>query len=627
MATWTPPTDAVETSTAWTPPSDAAEAVPTKDEGKGRVFKRYEQSESMIAKMFGKYAPDVLDFTSGLVGTTRAVANLVKPGSVTDSGFSSSLGLPYDADKGSLSSFAGSMVDPVSAAIGGGAYKVAGALPAIGKLGALSPYIKGAIGGGLAGGTTGAISEDGSADTGATFGAMLGAGIPLIGRGIQKGGGALYDLAKGRAGQVKAGQISRAAAGDNLPAIRAAMAAAPSDITAAQAGVGTKQPMWSALGDVAENIDQSGRYYNLGEQQAAKRAGMLTGVTPNKVAAEANLAVGNKLNYGNAATADAARLAQLQTSVRPPTPNVAPSPLGLGITNKVPGVAKNVSTVRGLESLDNLPAFNAAKEEAVRLISNLTDMPAATKSRLIADPTSSVQGLHYIKMAIDNKFKDPKSSSALEKVADSTLTDIKSKLVSAMKLSSPEYNAARLNAIDLYKPVNQANVLDRLGQTLEKSTGGERPAAFTNAVRDSTSLIKKAGGNPRFGGLDEILTPDQMGAVNTVKGELLRDVEVKAQATAGQGGLRDVIDKFTTTFKAPAFMSRTASTVNKALELSEKYLSTATKKALVEGMRSGKTAQEMLDVLPASERNKFLLMMGQADKLSPILAARVGSTQ
>ena len=56
--------------------------------------------------------------------------------------------------------------------------------------------------------------------------------------------------------------------------------------------------------------------------------------------------------------------------------------------------------------------------------------------------------------------------------------------------------------------------------------------------------------------------------------------------------------------------------MNKVMELAEKNLSTETKLALSEGMKSGKTALEMLDTLPTAEKNKLLTIMGQAGKLS-----------
>ena len=58
------------------------------------------------------------------------------------------------------------------------------------------------------------------------------------------------------------------------------------------------------------------------------------------------------------------------------------------------------------------------------------------------------------------------------------------------------------------------------------------------------------------------------------------------------------------------------SAMNKVMELAEKNLSSKTKMALAEGMKSGKTAIEMLNTLPTAEKNKLRMIMGQASKMS-----------
>jgi hypothetical protein len=291
--------------------------------------------------------------------------------------------------------------------------------------------------------------------------------------------------------------------------------------------------------------------------------------------------------------------------------------MGLGIAEKVAGVPKSVSTVKGLGDLDSLPAFDAAKKEAVKLIESLPDMPADVKARLVADPTSSMQGLHFIKMAIDNRFKNPNIPSSFENVSDSTLAAIKSKLTSAMKLSSPEYDAARTNAMKLYQPVNQSKVLGELSSVLEKPMVGERAVPFMNALgRGEDTALRRAGLDARFGGIEDVLTPTQMGAVNTVKNELTRDTMMKKSAEDGADALRSVIGELTTTLRAPPMFDTKISALNKVLEVAEKNLSKETKLALAEGMKSGRTALELLDTLPTAEKNKILLIMGQASKIA-----------
>ena len=71
--------------------------------------------------------------------------------------------------------------------------------------------------------------------------------------------------------------------------------------------------------------------------------------------------------------------------------------------------------------------------------------------------------------------------------------------------------------------------LDRMaiGQALKEKLGvplenAERAGAFAQAVADSTSLIKKSTGMPRYENLSQVLTPAETGSVNKVLADLRR---------------------------------------------------------------------------------------------------------
>lgn len=538
---------------------------------------------------------------------------------------------PPAIDRDSYTYTAGQIVDPASWAFGGAANKVVGAvMPMAKSLPIMRNIAQGAVSGGAAGAVTGALTNEDDrltgAGTGGVAGGVVGGGVPIIGKVLQKGLGWGADIVKGRAGQVKAGQMARAAAGEKLPAIRTALSNASPSLTAAQAAADVPQDMWQSLGVVAKGADRNSFYSGVAKNQEAARKGMLTGVTPDLVTAQTNLNIGNAVNYGNAARADAARLAHLQTSVSPAAPVVRRSPLGLGITERIAGTPQAVSTIKSLGDLNSLPAFESAKKAASVRIANSMGIPTDVKARLIEDPTSSVQGLHFIKMAIDDKFKNPMIPSALDDVDNASLAAIKSKLTSIMRTSSPEYDAARTNAIELYKPVNQSKVLGELSSILEKPMVGERAVPFVNALgRGEDSALRRAGLDTRFtAGVEDVLTPTQMNAVNKVKNELTREAVMNKAANDGAIALRSVIGELTTTLRAPPMLNTTVSAMNKLTELAEKNLSEKTKLALVEGMKSGKTALEMLNTLPTAEKNKILMLLGQAGKLSGAAGAVTG---
>ena len=114
-----------------------------------------------------------------------------------------------------------------------------------------------AAGGAITGGTTAALVNPSlsEAETGATIGAALAVVAPPIVGALAKGAGFLKDAFTGQLAAVKAGKISREVAGDRIGAIRAALAAAPDDLTAAQAAAGVQKNAFQALGSFASKTD------------------------------------------------------------------------------------------------------------------------------------------------------------------------------------------------------------------------------------------------------------------------------------------------------------------------------------------------------------------------------------
>jgi len=112
-----------------------------------------------------------------------------------------------------------------------------------------------AAGGAITGGTTAALINPAEAETGAATGAALAVVAPPIVGALAKGAGFLKDAFTGQLAAVKAGKISREVAGDRIGAIRAALAAAPDDLTAAQAAAGVQKNAFQALGAFASKTD------------------------------------------------------------------------------------------------------------------------------------------------------------------------------------------------------------------------------------------------------------------------------------------------------------------------------------------------------------------------------------
>jgi hypothetical protein len=113
-----------------------------------------------------------------------------------------------------------------------------------------------AAGGAATGGATAALINPEEAESGALFGAGTALVAPPIVKALAKGSGFLKDAFTGQLAAVKAGRISRDVAGDQLATIRAALAAAPDDLTAAQATAGVQKNAFQALGKFASRTDE-----------------------------------------------------------------------------------------------------------------------------------------------------------------------------------------------------------------------------------------------------------------------------------------------------------------------------------------------------------------------------------
>ena len=138
----------------------------------------------------------------------------------------------------------------------------------------------------------------GSVATGMALGAGLTALSPML-----QAAGWIRDVATGRLAQVKAGKIIREAAPGDLPAIEAAMRAAPPGVTSTQAAANVNRPEFFALGENAmARADPGGQFALLtAQEQAAKAelAGLAGGATETEARAARELARRNL----NAATA------------------------------------------------------------------------------------------------------------------------------------------------------------------------------------------------------------------------------------------------------------------------------------------------------------------------------------
>lgn len=671
--------------------SDFLNAPDTYTETKGHKFQQYKPNEpSSIAKLFLKYAPDwmqetatkaatggympeALDVAAGSSGVARGALNMASPGlgekAFPTKGFSTGT----EVDPSSLGYLGGQFIDPSAMLIGGGLGKVVQLAPAMSKGYKTAQAIRAAnatrtvgtaaknvpasveqalrygISGAGAGATTGLLSSEGdltAAGEGAVAGGALGTGLYGLGKLGQIGSSHLGDFISGKSGKVNAGKIARQveelSPGSNL---RTALENADPNLTAAQAAAGVNNNPFQALGAAAAENDKTSFYTALKARQAAAREGMLSGATPDLVAAEATRKA--QMTTGMDAARTAANNARLvrEASVMPPQPTVTPTPSNLqpGMTTNVvtPGpVPTNLPGIPGIDPLKVNPVFQALIADAKRMANARTGLPAhlsrLTEDQLAdikADPTKSLEGLQMMKAALDAKFsKTPLKDSALDAFDEEAITKVKKAMLGAVDTAIPEYGAARATYAANSAPVNQAKVLEVLRQKLVNPTNPaeQRTGPFLAALdRGEESALRAAGLNTRFNeSLGSALTPPQFQTVNQIASELSRDAAMKPAAAAGAKPLADIVgDTLGKTMKLPGYIDPKVTAYNKFVDFMTGKVTQKTIDALSEGMKSGKSAIEMLNTLPLGERNRTIMVIGQLGKISPEFAALAGEMQ
>lgn len=180
-------------------------------------------------------------------------------------------------------------------------------------------------------------------------------------------------------------------------------------------------------------------------------------------------------------------------------------------------------------------------------------------------------------------------------------------------------------AIDAYAKLTERNVT-------RKEFAAEAMKLYQNSPQKFVELIE--GQNPALvedifgtGKIDvKQVMGGQYGALKKVSDQVKRNLRMQELAAQGKTLATEEIQKEATRFRLPGLISPKVTMANKALDVLESNLNEKTKNALIEGMRTGKSANELLNTFPAAERNKILLELQKSAQKRP-LGYSVGAGQ
>ena len=218
------------------------------------------------------------------------------------------------------------------------------------------------------------------------------------------------------------------------------------------------------------------------------------------------------------------------------------------------GVKMDMSTMSAAErgevtKLMQTPAIRDAMKEAQTIAKN--------QGLNLAKPDGSVEGLHLMKLAMDDAIEAAsKGGSAVAVNKAMSIKTARDRLVTFIERMSPDYADARTTYAAMSKPLNQMDVADALfrkGTSATSDLGGTprlMPDKFINLLKNEEATVKGATGRD-LGKLSEVLEPDQYAKVMAVGQELDKAAAVgraangpgsaTAQRLASQNVLRQIL--------------------------------------------------------------------------------------
>ena len=218
--------------------------------------------------------------------------------------------------------------------------------------------------------------------------------------------------------------------------------------------------------------------------------------------------------YGRAFTADSMRqgLARESQQMRAPFS-------GVGLS----GAREDLATP-GLRTLMQRPMFREAAGAAKRL--------AANNGVQLDDPLQSLEGLHYIKLALDDAL-NPGAASALGRNESRAVMGMRDKLAVELEKVSPTYGAARQTFAEMSQPVNAMEALQELRLT------DQRGNLTLSKVKNAIEGLERARAEPGVNAAKSI-TDEQLNTLRAIQADLLRQDKLGLGKSVGSSTLQNL---------------------------------------------------------------------------------------
>lgn len=503
-----------------------------------------------------------------------------------------------------------------------------GIAPTTGAARAVDLGIRGAGGAVTGGASAGLINPED-----AEMGALIGAAIPTVAapvlKGVAKTLGFAKDVITGRAAEVRAAQVVREALGDQVGPATIVLSKARPGITAVQAlqEAGINADPFMAIGKLAEKMDTKTAYRMLMEAQELAQTNQLAAMAGGGTQTAARESQGVARNALTDVTTPMRTQALSRADVggtitKALRPEVESFTSAGSFTGQ--GVPKALGQAQA--QLDALTAAGLKPIDTDKIVSGITAK--------LADPKIGPSDVNQAVLSkVANKIQEWTAKGGGVIDADALYSIRKNAVGEEIARLYPNADAkqqARFAAklLTEIKPAIDDAIVDAGGtgwrkylQTYEtgmKEIDQQKLAAlalekFKGSKEEFIKLVR--GNNPDA--VEDVFGPGSFnifkemgrksGQLENIASQLERDIKVTEQAAAGAGGLARIMGMTDAQIKRiPAFFSKTTTAINMALDVLEGQVDKKVKQVFVDGMKSGKSAAELIQTLPSKERSKVL---------------------
>jgi hypothetical protein len=148
--------------------------------------------------------------------------------------------------------------------------------------------------------------------------------------------------------------------------------------------------------------------------------------------------------------------------------------------------------------------------------------------------------------------------------------------------------------------------------------------AFVRLVQnESPDVVEKFLGPGNYNIAKE-LSDDTMSVLQKQAEKRLTELAIKEQVTEGGAALAQLLKQETSRFRLPSLLNFWASAGNKTLSELEQRIGAKTMAQLTQAMKTPQGAAELLETLPAAERNRVFNLMTKPQTWKPGTAAATG---